>query len=578
MRLVWLLLALPSAAASPLLVAVAPDLPGTGPGDEGLAIGGEPGFDLDGWTLTDGEGVVALPSGTTIPAAGELWLTGNLSSWSAHDGPNALGWSSWSDGKFLLANDGDGIQLRAPSGAIVDAFAWGDNVVEGMSGAVSHASPGLVYERLGTVGAWTDTDRAEDWITPRAHRIGESDLDRPTWDVAQVTLYASPDSSFDVLSSLIGGARQRLHVHVYEFTSAALADRIVAAKRDHPSLDIAVAVQQSPVGFTTPERHATADALLRIAQAGGTVSLLGAGRYDDHHLKVLVADDAVAVQSENWVPTGVPEDSSWGNRGWGAVLWDKRAADWFDAWMTADRAAWDSVPFSLHDFDPLFSAPARAPARSGGYGPIVSPKVIGPAHVMPVIAPDHTANPATDPVCQLVASAKRAIDAEQLDLSVAARNPLGWRQEDCLLSGLARAANAGVAVRVLGAQPFSADDAGVADALAWLAAHAPSVHSAQLDRPGIATLHNKGLVVDDTVVVGSMNGNHHSRSANREADLIIESPEAAAYFRSLFEGDWAGTSEQPRHVRTPMDDLRGIPAPVPTLFVAALVAWVSRRR
>lgn len=572
MRLLWLLLAVPGASASPLLFAVAPDLPGPGPGDEGLAIYGDVGFDLGGWMLSDGEGALTIPAGTRVGPDGVVWLTGNQASWSAHGGAPALDWTGFSDGDFALANSGDGVQLLRPDGSIADAFAYGGPMAEGISGSMGYVSPGLIFRRSG------DTDRVQDWMTPRMHRIGESALDRPTWDVQRVTLYASPDSSFGVLRDLITSARQRLHLHVYELRSAELADLVVAALSARPGLDVQVAVQESPVGITTPERHATADALRRIEGAGGDVHLLGQGRYDDHHLKVLVADDAVAVQSENWVPSGVPQDPSWGNRGWGAVVHDARAAAWFAAWMADDRAAWDARPFDLASYDPLFSPPARTATRIGEYGPIVPPREVGPVRVTPIVSPDHTADPALDPVCVLLAGATREVRAQQLDLSIGAKNSLGWNGEDCLLGGLARAANAGMNVRVLASRPFAQDDADVAEALAWLAQHAPTSAGATLDRPGIATLHNKGLVVDDVVVVGSMNGNHHSRSENREAGLLMESADAAAYFAELFDGDWAGESETARDLGTPLDDLRGIPAPVPTLFVVSLVAWAIRRR
>ena len=66
--------------------------------------------------------------------------------------------------------------------------------------------------------------------------------------------------------------------------------------------------------------------------------------------------------------------------------------------------------------------------------------------------------------------------------------------------------------------PFSAGDTGNADSLAWLAAR--GVDGSRFDRAGLV-LHNKGLVADGTVVVGSLNGNLHSRAQNREVELVI---------------------------------------------------------
>ncbi|MEK6985122.1 MAG: phospholipase D-like domain-containing protein [Candidatus Thermoplasmatota archaeon] len=576
----WLLalaLLAPVAAASPTLVGVVPDLPGALPGDEGFAVGCPQACDLSGWAVTDGEGRWSFPNGTQFAAGATVWVAGDAATWATFDGPSALALSAGRmTGEFRLANDGDSLQLLDPSGRAVDAYAWGDKQVAGIDRPIARTSPGLVHTRDRAAGSWVDTDRAADWVTPREHRIGETRLDQPIFQVERITLYASPDSSFAILIDLIGATTERLHLHVYELRSAALVDALVAAKQAHPNLDLQVLVDANPVGQTASERHATADALRRVEAAGGKAWLVGNGRYDDWHQKVLVADDAVAVQSENWVDSGVPQDPSTGNRGWGAILHDRASAEWFAAWMGADRAAWDVAPFDLATFDPLFSGWDRPAApHTGSYGPTVpATTLVGPFKVTPLIAPDHTADPRRDAVVDLLARATVQVEAQQLDFSITARNTLGWSSPDPLLAGLQAASERGVAVRAQAAAPFAADDTGNAEALEELARF--GVATATLERPGLPTLHNKGLLVDDAVLLGSMNGNHHSRSENREVDLLIEGPGAAAYFRALFDGDWRG-DESPRDVGAIGRDLRGIPAPLPILFVAlAVVLWVRK--
>ncbi|HEX2066156.1 MAG TPA: phospholipase D-like domain-containing protein, partial [Candidatus Thermoplasmatota archaeon] len=188
----------------------------------------------------------------------------------------------------------------------------------------------------------------------------------------------------------------------------------------------------------------------------------------------------------------------------------------------------------------------------------------------------HTQDPRTDPLAALVAGATRRVEAQQLDLALEARNSLGWRSPDPLHAALAAAARRGVPVRVLAAAPFSSDDAGNAAALASLAAS--GAQAATFQRPGIQALHNKGLVVDDAVVVGSLNGNHHSRSANREVALLVRGPGVADWFAGLFASDW-----DPPPPAVPPGvigrDLRGLPtAPVPMLLVALGVVAAFRSR
>lgn len=572
--LALVLVLLAPASADPILVGVVPDLPGPGPGDEAVAIADSEGtaLDLSGLVLDDGEGAWPIPDGAVLAAGQTAWFTGNASAWAAHDAPAPE--AVWpGDPRFRLANDGDGLMLRDADGRVLDAFAWGDGEAEGVKGAVSSRSAGLVYTRDRVEGQWVDTDRAEDWVTPVQHRVGRSDLDRPTW-TANVTLYALPDAGFEVLTGLLADARERIHLHVYDLRHAALVDHLVTARQERPVLDLQVLVEGRPVGQEPMHRSATAWALQRVEQAGGEAWTAGNGRYAFHHLKVLVVDDHVAVQSENWVPSGVPEHPSWGNRGWGAVVHDAAAADWFASWMAADRAAWDTDRFRLEGFDPTHEPPPRFPAGRGTYGPTVAPLRLEGVRVTPSISPDHTGDPRTDPVARLVATAQERVLVQQLDLTPGAANDLGWSGPDPLMAGLVEAARGGARVDVQTAGPFRADDTGNAEARAWLRERAP-VRSGVFDRPGLATLHNKGLVVDDAVVVGSMNGNHHSRSNNREAGLVLEDPRAAAYFADVFAADAAGL--QVRDWAVVQDDL-GIPTPWPTLFAIVLVGLAWRWR
>jgi phosphatidylserine/phosphatidylglycerophosphate/cardiolipin synthase-like enzyme len=52
--------------------------------------------------------------------------------------------------------------------------------------------------------------------------------------------------------------------------------------------------------------------------------------------------------------------------------------------------------------------------------------------------------------------------------------------------------------------------------------------------------HNKLIVVDDEkVVVSSQNWSDSAVSKNREAGLLIDYPDLAAYYTSIFESDWS---------------------------------------
>ncbi|HET6397969.1 MAG TPA: hypothetical protein VFH47_00265, partial [Candidatus Thermoplasmatota archaeon] len=409
------LLALPAASAQALLAGVVPDLPGAAEGDEAVMVGALEDVSLGGWSLSDGEGAWRLPP-LQLRRGEVATFTGNVSRWAAFDGRAD---AQWPAGTLRLANDGDDVRLLRPDGSLADSFAWGDGRAPGMDGSVRYTSPALVYRRLPAAHGgqpWTDTDSADDWRTPRMHRVGESSHPPLRLQAEGAVLYASPDSSHAVLAQAIRSARERLHLHVYDLRSPSLVDLLVEQRAAHPLLDLQVLVEDRPVGQDTLERHETAWALRRIEAAGGTAWLAGSVRYAHHHLKVLVADDQVAVQSENWVPSGVPQDPTWGNRGWGVLLRGAAVADAVAAWLAADRAAHDTARFQLATYAPTYEEPVRRPPRAGTHQPVPPLAVARPLEVQLVLAPDHTADPRADPVAALVRDARREVLVQQLDV------------------------------------------------------------------------------------------------------------------------------------------------------------------
>lgn len=56
---------------------------------------------------------------------------------------------------------------------------------------------------------------------------------------------------------------------------------------------------------------------------------------------------------------------------------------------------------------------------------------------------------------------------------------------------------------------------------------------------GLAKLHNKGVIVDgELTLVSSINWGQGAVFRNREAGVIIHSPEVADYFTRVFLWDW----------------------------------------
>ncbi len=565
----------PPLPGRPLLVGVVPDLPGAGPGDEGVAIGvpvGGPPVDLAGFWLGDGETAWPLPS-HTLDAGESAWFVGNRTAWATHGGPTPS--AAWPPAQLQLANGGDEVYLLDGAGEVVDAIGWGSSD----AAVVGLASPGAMLLRRTGPGGWIDTDGRSDWVGPRVHRVGESKLDEITASVQRLSFYASPDNIHSTLESLISNARQRLHFHVYSIRDLEFVDALAKAKALTPSLDLAVHVASNAVG-TADDRQAAGAALQHITDAGGTVTMAGGGRYAYHHLKVLIADDSVAIQSENAVPEAFSVDGTWGNRGWGVVLHDAAAlAQWFSEWMEEDRRAWDARPFERNHFDPLARSTYRLPAARGTHTPIPAATAEGPFRVTPVVSPDHTAEAASNPILERIGHATTRVWTQQLQLGLREANSLGWQAPDAFIEALVDAARRGVDVRIQvpapDALPGKATGEAVAEIRRRAAAEGLPLAVGYLDRPGLGLLHNKGLIVDDALVVGSTNGNFHSRAANREVAVIVEGSGATAYHERLFLQDWVNA--HPRNWGSINEDLAALPQAALGPLVAAVLFLLPRR-
>jgi hypothetical protein len=135
-RLLVVLLLLPTAAAGPLIVGVVPDLAGPGPGDEGFAIAGE--GSLAGWRITDGEATWQFPEAAVASPAG-TWFVGNTSLWHLRGGPNSI----W-EHPLQMGNDGDSLHLLGPP------------IDERMAGLGVHFAAALVSTRLRSIGGCLD--------------------------------------------------------------------------------------------------------------------------------------------------------------------------------------------------------------------------------------------------------------------------------------------------------------------------------------------------------------------------------------------------------------------------------------
>ncbi|TLZ79050.1 MAG: hypothetical protein E6K07_04740 [Methanobacteriota archaeon] len=502
---------------------------------------------VSGWALTDREGTATFPLDSILPAGGRLLVTRNATSY-AEDTLEAADFSMWPgdarqmEGDALrLADAGDEVLLIDPSGAVVDAYAWGDSSYVG-AGWIGRAA-----ERMGRgevavrgrdlAGGWIDRDAAEDWEGIRHHRLGQSMFDIGPFELrGATTAVLSPDAGDLPLLRFLGSAGSTIEVGVYTFQSERIASVLAAAAGR--GVRVRVLLDGSPVGGVEEDEHRVVGGLLAagidVRWLVGSTDVVKRYRY--LHAKYALVDRRAAwIGSENFGTAGFSPDHE-GNRGWSVIVDD------------ADLTGILRNVFET-DFDPR--RPDSIAARELGILPLppaasVVPWSSGlpsaPRSARIVLAPDTTLDP--EGILGLFASAKDrlSIDAFYLD------EMWGDIPSPFLEAALA-AARRGVSVRILldGSWASVEADSGTNDDVLERINRRATDERLPLEvrllepRGSIERLHNKGAVVDGrAVLVSSMNWALGSATENREVGLIVDDSDLARTFETSFDADWEG--------------------------------------
>lgn len=480
----------------------------SGDGDEYFVLDGT--GDLAEWSVTDGEGTVSFPhaSGACIVAlnaADYYAVHGTYPDYEIKSSLDFIPKVSVS-GKFQMANDGDDLTLLH-NGKAVQKVSWPEDVSKG-SGVVH------IYKD----GVWDS----------RVMKIGQTRLTPATYSADKVTLFVSPDCTYDVLLGVITDAKSSLDITMYEFTHSDIAKALAdAASR---GVSVRLFMEGGPVGGISNAEKGTLDYLQRAGVAVYTIESTPdlPARYRFVHAKYLIADSYVTVVlSENFKESGIPRSGESGNRGWGAAVYDADVAEYFSSVFTADLAGYDVYERSAETY--------TIPNYSGGEktSPVFEPVTVYNVNVTPVFAPDTS---------YLIGDTlKNASSSVAIQQAYITKYPgLG---EHPWLSLAIDAAKKGADVRVqLDGMYYNTEDDEDNDELAAdMNRMGMSNLRAQVisDRDGILKVHNKGMIVDGRyVLISSINWNYNSANNNREAALILDSPEAAAYYTKVFDYDW----------------------------------------
>ncbi|PHQ37718.1 phospholipase [Halorubrum persicum] len=450
--------------------------------------------------------------------------------WSLSDGYHEEPIPANATGVVALSMDpANATALLDDETAVAGSGGVGEPELRALDGYFPLAASGdrIALRRNGTAVAVVDYDRA-----PEGHRWradwgewrprGYDPRPAARTENATVTPFVLPDSP-EVPVEPLRAADDRLLLAGYTLGSERVADLLVAAA--DRGVDVRVLVEGSPVGGFSAR---SARLLDRIAAAGVEVRVLDGDpeRFRFHHAKYAVADDRAVVLTENWKASGTGGRT---NRGWGVVTGRSRAAaadettaDDLAALFREDAAADDAMPWSEFRNDTEFHGSGKA---NGSYPTRFETPAPSTADVELLTTPGNAAD-------RLVAR----IDAA--DDRVLGVVPRTGGPDNRIVRALRRAADRGVDVHLLVSGAWYDREAN--RALVEALEGEPIEVAVSEPRGRFGKVHAKGLVVDDTAVVGSLNWNEGAATENREVLLAIEDRSVAEFYARAYAADWRG--------------------------------------
>ncbi|MFO8017377.1 MAG: phospholipase D-like domain-containing protein, partial [Promethearchaeia archaeon] len=521
-----------------------------------LNVGNWSLWNSDDWT--SGEDT-RFPSDLIIPANSYLVVMRDASAWSGEYGFSGLNCS----GDFTLPNSAPkDIILTDPFKTIIDRVAYrsSDPFVETIDNSSwngdgiyigSSAEEDIALTRLYNPNQndeYVDTNSSQDWRYDTVPSLGKHSnsslfLSSSISENATVTAFSSPDNSFNALTQLFGSAQHNLDICVYQFTSYWILQEVLAA------LDRGVHVRLLLEGIypgASLENGGTDEAneVVYVANhvnghENGTVRLVSGKFLNYYHSKYFLIDnETVLISTENFKYTGIPKDSSAGNRGWGIAV---NNTDITAKYLNVYNFDWNLAQ-NYSDFD-VVSPKKNDEILEGNYEPLFEePQTYNTinATFQTVVGPDETIQVVVD----LINQAQDSIYAELFYLYPTWPYYYGGQNNNPLMHALIDAADRGVSVKViLDSTWYNLEgDNNNDEAAAILKSHGVQIKYSN-NSGGIEKFHVKALIVDkEAVLISSLNWNENSATRNREIGIIVNSTEVASYYVQLFNYDWGGYS------------------------------------
>jgi phosphatidylserine/phosphatidylglycerophosphate/cardiolipin synthase-like enzyme len=481
-------------------------------------------LDIKGWRISDGEGSVTINSSLIIPTGGSLtWVAPGSSFQALYPDEVCISCgdgSVLSKGSLKLADSGDQVYLFDPTGEMMDLVCYGD-----VEPPYPWNGPPAVLKKGSVMVRTSSATGPENWEMTVP---GLFSLSSPTFQ-AEVVPLLHPENAMQELVRQIDRSRNSIELACYLMENWTLARHLAGASGR--GVAVTVLLEGRPVGGVAENGAALA---YHLKDAGAEVWIMRSGesfrRYDYLHSKYAIFDrERLFVSSENMA------DSSFSsNRGWAAIVEGHHISSAAEEVFRRDLAA------TGVDVFPLNTSLAQA---DGGPGRLLNEMPPEPrtfsASASLLTSPFFV----QDGLSRLISEAQERILVQQMRIDE------DWLDGSAVLTALCQAADRGVSVRVLLDSGLGTEEGNnlVAEALNLKARENSWDLECRLtdERSPFGRLHNKGVIVDDTVVVGSANWVDNSMERNREMAVMLQSDELAQVFTLWYEEDWKGDALPP---------------------------------
>ena len=483
--------------------------------------------DLKDYSVTDGEGTLTF-TGIIVEPQTRVTIVNRIDPdtyFTNRDRTYVLNSDKVVQTKSFALNDsGDDIYLFKGN-TLIDAFCYGNKTADtGWSGPPVTISSSKYFLRVAPI----DTNTASDWILTQPGLTNYPFDPSLSYD-AVVTPFTFPESNGDPIYKAFENAKTEILISIYQLTSPNLVALLCDLERrttDH--VDVRILLEGDVFGY---DMSTELTLMKSITDAGGEVILINSqasGNYERYafvHNKYAVIDsEIVIITSENWTTANMGTSRS--NRGWGAVIESTEYASFMTNVFINDTKGEYGDVWALNEFYPSLKP------YSGNltYSSVPSYETVSfNAKVTPLLSPDNSY------VAQkyYMDNANHRIYSEQLDFgsfsSLNNSSPVSWMSE---------ASDRGVDARfILDASMSSSREENINEIN--LINTTTGIKAVAINGgPGFSTTHNKGIIIDDTVWLGSVNWTGNSFSNNRETAVLIDSPEVTDYFLGYFMEDW----------------------------------------